>query len=351
METTRKVKLQDVAHHAGVSAATVSRAIARPELVSPETLARIRASAAQLGYVPDGAARALASGKSMAIGAVVPTLDSAVFSHALQSMQTTLSRQGYQLLIASHDYNSAAEAEAIRALLTRGVDGLMLVGAQRAESTWDLLRTSGVPITVTWCSTDLFHSVMVDNERAGQIAAQHLIDLGHKRIGAVIGARQFNDRQAARLAGMQRALRKAGLDLPDSRVTEQPLTLAGGRTGCARMLALDDPPSAVIGGIDILAIGCIIEAQSRNIVVPAALSVVGIDDIEMSGHIFPPLTSVHLPVGQIGETAAKSLLEQIAGKRERDSINLPIELVSRKSTAKLNPAHRRKDGEKNSSLS
>jgi LacI family transcriptional regulator len=143
-------------------------------------------------------------------------------------------------------------------------------------------------------------------------------------------------------------LRKAGLDLPDSRVTEQPLTLAGGRTGCARMLALDDPPSAVIGGIDILAIGCIIEAQSRNIVVPAALSVVGIDDIEMSGHIFPPLTSVHLPVGQIGEIAASSLLEQIAGQKERKTIDLPIELVSRKSTARLNAAHRHKDGEKKS---
>jgi LacI family transcriptional regulator len=334
MVTHRKVKLLDVARHAGVSAATVSRAIAQPELVSPETLARVRSSAAHLGYVPDGAARALASGRSMTIGAVVPTLDSAIFSRALQSMQVTLSRQGYQLLIASHDYSAAAEAEAVRTLLTRGVDGLMLVGAQRPNTTWEMLRASGVAVVLTWCGSDRFASVVVDNEKAGRLAAQHLIELGHKRIGAVIGARQFNDRQAARLAGMRAALSDAGLDLPDWRVTEQPLTLAGGRTGCALMLALEDPPTAIIGGIDILAIGCIEEAHSRGLSVPGAFSVAGIDDIEMSGHIFPSLTSVHLPVGRIGEIAADSLLRDIGGEATRRVIDLPIELVPRKSTAR-----------------
>lgn len=334
MGTYRKVKLQDVARHAGVSAATVSRAMAQPELLSPETLARVQLSAAHLGYVPDGAARALASGRSMTMGAVVPTLDSTVFARALQSMQVTLSRQGYQLLIASHDYNAAAEAEAIRTLLTRGVDGLMLVGAQRPKTTWELLRVANVAVVLTWCGNDQFDSVVVNNEKAGYVAAQHLIELGHKRIGAVVGARQFNDRQAARLAGMRAALSKADLDLPEWRVTEQPLTLAGGRSGCALMLALDEPPTAVIGGIDILAIGCIEEAHSRGLAVPQAFSVIGIDDIEMSGHIFPPLTSVHLPVSQIGEIAANSLLEQIAGESKHSTIDLPIELVPRKSTSK-----------------
>lgn len=270
----------------------------------------------------------------MTIGAVVPTLDSAIFSRALQSMQVSLARQGYQLLIASHDYNAAAEAEAIRTLLTRGVDGIMLVGAQRPKSTSDLLRAAGVAVVLTWRGNNQFRSVVVDNEKAGHIAARHLIDLGHVRIGAVIGARQFNDRQSARLAGMRAALRKAGLDLPDWRVTEQTPTLAGGRTGCALMLALEDPPTAIIGGIDILAIGCIEEAHSRGIAVPDALSVVGIDDIEMSGHVFPPLTSVHLPVGQIGEFAANSLLEQIAGAGDQSAIELAIEIAPRKSTGR-----------------
>ncbi len=145
MGVHRRIKLLDVARHAGVSAATVSRAIAQPDLVSATTLARVRSSAARLGYVPDGAARALASGRSMTIGAVVPTLDSAIFSRTLQTMQATLSRQGYQLLVASHDYSAAAEAEAVRTLLTRGVDGLMLVGAERPAATWELLKPPTLP--------------------------------------------------------------------------------------------------------------------------------------------------------------------------------------------------------------
>lgn len=201
MGATVKVKLIDVARHARVSPTTVSRAIAQPDLVNPDTLARVRASAAKLGYVPDGAARALASGRSMTMGAVIPTLDSAIFARALQAMQTALSRQGYQLLVASHDYSAAAEAEAVRMLMTRGVDGLMLVGAQRPAATWDLLESANVAIVLTWCDEPRFSAISVDNARAGRIAAQHLIALGHRRIGVVLGALHFNDRQQARLAG------------------------------------------------------------------------------------------------------------------------------------------------------
>jgi LacI family transcriptional regulator len=331
----RRVKLRDVARHAGVSAATVSRAIAQPELVNSATLARVRSSAARLGYVPDGAARALASGRSMTVGAVVPTLDSAIFSKALQTMQATLSRHGYQLLVASHDYSAAAEAEAIRTLLSRGVDGVMLVGAERPVGTWQLLEDAGVAVVLTWCGDTRYKSVVVDNEQAGRLAAQHLIELGHKRFGVIIGAQQFNDRQRARLSGIQAALLDAGLDLPEWRVSEQPLTLAGGRTGCSLMLALEDPPTALIGGIDLLAIGCIEEAHSRGLVVPDNISVVGIDNIEMSAHLFPSLTSIHLPVGRIGDDAANCLLEELAGVSANTIIELPIELVARKSSARL----------------
>lgn len=337
MADKRRPRLLDVARDAGVSPATVSRAIAQPELLNAATLARVRSSAARLGYVPDGTARALASGRSMTIGAVVPTLDSAVFSHALQVMQTTLSRHGYQLLVASHDYSAAAETECIRTLLARGVDGLMLVGAERSVETWALLEGAGVRVVLTWCGDSRFNSVVVDNEKAGKLAAQHLIDLGHRRLGAVVGSLQFNDRQKERLSGIRAALQSAGLDLPDWRVTEQPLTLAGGRAGCSIMLGLEEPPTGLIGGIDILAIGCIEEAHSRHLQIPEAFSVIGIDNIEMAAHIFPSLTTIHLPVGKIGEVAASALLEGLTGKMAVNAVELPIELVSRKSTSRAAP--------------
>ena len=165
MADKRRPRLLDVARDARVSPATVSRAIAQPELLNTATLARVRLSAARLGYVPDGTARALASGRSMTIGAVVPTLDSAIFSRALQDMQTTLSRHGYQLLVASHDYSAAAETEAIRTLLARGVDGLMLVGAERNAETMTLLEATRVGVVLTWCGDSRFDSVVVDMKR------------------------------------------------------------------------------------------------------------------------------------------------------------------------------------------
>jgi LacI family transcriptional regulator len=330
-----RIKLIDVARRARVSPATVSRAIAQPDLVSPDTLARVQASAAKLGYVPDGAARALASGRSMTMGAVIPTLDSAIFARALQAMQTALSKHGYQLLVASHDYSAAAEAEAVRMLLTRGVDGLMLVGAQRPATTWDLLDKANVAVVLTWCGEPRFSAISVDNVRAGRLAAQYLIALGHRRIGVVVGAVHFNDRQQARLAGIRAAIEEAGLSLPDWCISEQPPSLAGGRTGCAQMLALDEAPTAIIGGIDILAVGCIEEAHARGLAVPHDLSIVGIDNLEMSAHLFPALTTVHLPVMRIGELAAESLLAQLCSDGAAAHVDLPVELVVRRSTARL----------------
>jgi len=332
MVSNRRIKLVDVARDARVSPATVSRAIAQPELLSGDTLARVLASARRLGYVPDGAARALACGRTMTIGAVVPTLDSAIFARALQSMQTALAQEGYLLLVASHESNAAAEAQAVRSLLGRGVDGLMLVGAERAPGTAELLLASGMPTVLTWCGTPDFTSVTVDNHLAGRLAAEHLLSLGHRRIGMVTGHLHFNDRQRARLAGARAALGKAGFDMPDWRVSEQPLTLAGGRAGCSALLELGDRPTGLIGGIDLLAIGCIEEAHARGLAVPHDISVIGIDDIEMSAHLSPSLTTVHVPTVRIGQLAAQTLIALIRDASPATATELPVGLVARRST-------------------
>jgi LacI family transcriptional regulator len=332
MPPRQKARLVDVARAAGVSPATVSRALSQPDLLSADTLARVRASAQSLGYRPDAAARTLASGRSMTIGAVMPTLDNAIFSKALQGMQTVLSAAGYQLLVASHDYSAAAEADAVRTLLARGVDGLMLVGAERAPETEAMLNTAGVPVVMTWRTTPERAAVTVDNERAGRLSAQHLIDLGHRRIGMVTGSLSFNDRQRARLAGAREAIRAAGLDLPDWLVSQQPTTLAGGRSGAMALMELATPPTAIIGGIDLIALGCMIEAQARGMRVPADLSVVGIDDLDMSAHVSPSLTTVHIPTARIGAEAAEMLVRVIRDGARPGAMELPIELVIRRST-------------------
>jgi LacI family transcriptional regulator len=337
MAKQRKARLADVARAAGVSSATASRALAQPEMVAKVTLARVIESARALGYRPDAAARTLASGRSMTIGAVMPTLHNEIFSRALQSMQSALAAEAYQLLVASHDYNPVAEAEAMRMLLARGVDGLMLVGAERTPEGEALIRDARVPVVLTWRTTPGQPAVTVDNERAGWLAARHLLDLGHRRIGMVTGRTTFNDRQRARLAGARACLADAGIALPDWLASQQPTTLAGGRSGCAALLELSPPPTAIIGGIDLIAIGCIIEAQARGMAVPADLSVVGIDDLDMSAHLSPSLTTVHIPTGQIGAKAAQMLLQAIREKSRPAPIALPIELVIRRSTGRPKP--------------
>jgi hypothetical protein len=140
MSRRPKPSLIDVAREAGVSMATVSRALSQPELLRADTLLRVRQAAQHLGYRPDRAARTLASGRSSTIGVVIPTLNSPIFADTLQEMQRTLAEAGYQLLVASHEYDPAAEYAAVEKLLSHGVDGLALVGGSRPDATWQLLE-------------------------------------------------------------------------------------------------------------------------------------------------------------------------------------------------------------------
>jgi len=334
MARQRRPRLIDVAKDSKVSLATVSRALAQPELVNGATLKRVLASAERVGYLPSRAVSASRSGARF-IGAVVPTIDNTVFSHTLEAMQARLAQSGCQLFVATTGYSSAAEAEALRSLLARGVDGIMLVGAARVPEAIRLLEEADVPIVLTWVADDRFDAVAIDNALAGRLAARHLLDLGHTRIGVVTGRLNNNDRQQLRVDGIRAELVEAGLALPEWRISQQPYTLAGGRAGCMTLLSLADAPTAIICGIDIQAFGCLVEAHSRNLRVPENLSLVGIDDIEMSAHMSPALTTVHISTAMIGECAADKLMARLDGQAVERITELPIELVVRQSTATL----------------
>lgn len=331
MARTSRPRLIDVARDSQVSLATVSRALAQPELVNQATRRRVLESADRLGYLPHHPAP-LTQPRTRTIGAIVPTLDNATFSHALEAMQARLANFGCQLLVATTGYSPAAETEAIRSFISRGVDGLMLVGASRSPESKQILDDSRLPVVLTWVADDRFDAVAIDNFRSGRLAARHLVDLGHERIGVVTGRVNNNDRQQLRVDGIRAELVGVGLALPEWRVSQQPYTLAGGRSGCATLLSLADPPTAIICGIDIQAFGCLVEAQARGIRVPGALSLVGIDDLEMSAHLSPALTTVHISTATIGEQAADKLMARLEGRSVERVTELPIELVVRQST-------------------
>lgn len=338
MSRRQKIGLTDVAKACGVSVATVSRALSQPGVVHPETLAKIRHAAARLGYVPNRKASALASGRSNTIGVAVPTLNSAIFAETLQEMQKTLAVNGYQLLVASHEYEAGAESGALSQLVSQGVDGLIVVGGARPQSTWRLIEEADLPLVQMWEGRAENDCVAVDNHQAGYMVAQHLLALGHRRFGVICGHLRNNDRQRARVEGVRQALSEVGLALPPPQISEQHLTVTAGRGGCAALLELVPRPTAIIGTVDVLAIGAMIEAQGRGISVPESLSFAGIDNIEFAAHLSPSLTSVDIPAAAIGAETAARMLELLQSPPQSppqppQRRTLPINIVIRHSTA------------------
>jgi len=289
--------------------------MSQPDLVQPGTLERIRVFAAQLGYVPNRRARALVSGHSDTIGVVVPTLNSPIFSSTLQEMQRAFAAGGYQLLIASHEYNAANEAAAVSQLLSHGVDGLVVIGADRPQSTWTMIDGANIPLVQMWEGRSGHDRVTVDSFQAGFLVARYLLDIGHTRFGVICGHLIYNDRQKARVAGIRAALAEAGLTLARTHISEQALTIAAGRAGC---------------------IGAMFEAQGRGAGVPAAISLAGIDNVDVAAHVSPSLTTVDIPAASIGaETAALMLRRLQDGTARSDTaISLPVNLIVRHSTAR-----------------
>ena len=334
----QRARLSDVATLAGVSIATVSRALSNPAVVRPDTLEKIRSAIVALRYVPDGSARALASGRTRTVGAIVPTLDNSIFALAVQGLQTTLADAGYQLLIAAHEYNPAAELALARALVERSIDALILVGADHTQQTRDLVQMHGIPLLITWAISPDYPSVGFDNRLIGELAARHLIELGHTRFGIVSGYFRHNDRARERAAGFRQALRKAKLPLPDANIIEQPFGYEGGRAGLRVLMQMRPRPTAIFCGNDVLALGCLFEALSMKLDVPGDVSIVGCDNLPISSQVSPGLTTVLLPVYDLGKQAATALLSWFTRQEPPADSCLPVELVVRGTSGPCPPA-------------
>lgn len=329
---SQRFTIEDVARVARVSTATVSRVLSKPEVVRASTREQVMAAVRELDYQPDASARALASGRTHTVGCVIPTLDHAIFARSTQTLQTTLAGAGYQLLVASHDYDPAIELQVVRVLQQRGVDAMVLVGSDHAPGLWKSLRTWGKPTLLTWSCDPRLPSIGFDNEAAGRMATEHLLSLGHRRIGVISGLTPHNDRARSRIEGVRQALKQAGLKLAPSLLTEQPFNPNGGRAGLRTLMQARQPPTAIFCGNDLLAIGALLEAQRMGLKVPRQLSICGVDNHELSEAINPGLTTINLPTQDLGRITADSVLAALAGKAIAAQSLLPFELVVRGST-------------------
>ena len=332
----KRITVADVAQRAGVSTASVSRALNRPDAVRPELRSRIAAAIAELGYIPSAAARALVTRHSRAVGAIVPTLDNAIFASGISALQRRLAHHGYTLLIAASEYDLGQELSEARAMLSHGVEGVVLIGQRHDPSLFELLDREEIAHVSCWTySPDAPHPCIgFDNRKAGRRLAEHVIDVGHRRIGVIAGVTHNNDRAEQRLAGIRDAMDARGLTLPDDLVVEMPYGITEGKEGLRLLLqAHGGEPTAVICGNDVLAIGALLECQDTGIPVPGKLSIVGFDDLPLSAHLRPALTTIRVPATGMGLRAADYLVARLSGRPAADHIEVETSLILRDTCA------------------
>ena len=335
MERKTAPTLHDVARLAKVSTATVSRCFNTPDLVSAPTREVVMRAVDELGYTPHFGGRALASNRSNTMGAVIPTMENAIFARGLQAFQETLGEAGVTLLAASSGYDPEREFEQIRALVGRGADGLLLIGVARPETTYAFLEQRRIPYVLAWSyrpdETRCF--VGFDNRQAASEMTRRVIALGHRRIAMIAGITHNNDRASDRVAGVRDALNEADLAGRDLRIVEARYSLNAGRRACAELLEQRPRPSAIICGNDVLAVGAITHARELGLRVPGALSVTGFDDIELARAVDPTLTTIHVPHRRMGKAAARALLAIRDGVTDCPGSLLETQLVMRGSLA------------------
>lgn len=328
------VRLSDVAAHAGVSEATVSRVLNAKPGVAAETRRSVVSALELLGYERSIRPR---TGSGL-IGLVVPELDNPIFPAFAQVIENMLAQRGYTSLLCTQTPGGVTEDEYVDMLVDRGVAGIIFVSGMHSDTTSDpgryrRLRDRGLPIVLVNGFVDGLDAPFVSNDDVAsmQLAVSHLASLGHSRIGLAIGPSRYLP-SARKIDGFRRAMALAGRDdVPDELIAESFFSVEGGRAGADRLL--DAGCTGIVCGSDMMALGAIRATRNRGLDVPADVSVVGYDDSPLIAFTDPPLTTVRQSVPAMGAAAVQALAEEIAGVPvPRAELMFTPELVVRGST-------------------
>ena len=329
--------IEDVALRAGVSTATVSRALRGLPRVSHETRARVLAAAKELGYVASPSASGLASGRTKTVGVLVPYVDRWYFGHAIEGIDQVLRENGYNLLLFSlggclHGRRRTFTESMVR----RQIDALLVLSLRLSEEELLQLQHTNIPLTSVGGPVDGCAGVHIDDMAAAAAAAEHLIGLGHRRIGYLQGAvadeRDFKV-PGLRTEAFRSTMVRAGLELRPEWQVRGDFTVAEGARAAARIFELPgEQPTAIFCGSDEMALGAMFEAQRRGIRIPRDLSIIGIDDHDFSATA--GLTTVAQKPLAHGRAAAAMVLAELKGSpAAMQPLLMPFELVIRNTTA------------------
>jgi LacI family transcriptional regulator, galactose operon repressor len=329
------VTIRDVAQRAGVSPMTVSRVINESELVSADTRRRVEDAITELGYVPSRLARGLSAKRTGTLAVIVPDVANPFFTLIVRGAEEVARRAGYRAILCDTRADLTVEREVIEEMLAHRVEGILIAPvSDRSREHLRRLTAFNVPFvlvdrTVPGVEAD---AVLGDSEEGAQRLVEHLLSLGHRRIGMIVESDDVSTARDRRI-GYEAALRAAGIPAAAELVARASVDPSGGYVGMRRLLALDEPPTAVFTVNNLVALGAIEAVRSAGLEVPDDVALVCFDDIEYASRLYPFLTVMEQPAETFGTLSSQLLLERIenrAPERPRVVV-LPAQFVVRRS--------------------
>jgi len=336
MDRQRRITIDDVAVRAGVHKATVSRALnlRTRHQVSGDTVSRVEAAAEELGYVPNAMARGLRTSNSMTIGVIIPDLTNPFFPPVVRGIENYLQPRGYTALLANTDGSDETEQLALDSLLGRRVDGLIVASGSRHGSALGQAHRAGVlAVMLNRDGGGVPYPVVTGSDATGVAAAvTHLVDLGHRRLLHIAGPEGFSTSETRTEAF--RAACASAKGVTGTVLDASALSVEAGQQAMDRVLtARRARPTGIVAGNDLVALGVLRSLRAHGLSCPGDVSVVGFNDIEFAQDSNPPLTTVRVPMQEMGAEAARALLDAIEAKsQDATTVRLPVSLIVRGST-------------------
>jgi LacI family transcriptional regulator len=322
----KRANLRDVAKAAGVSVATVSRVLNTPELVTVSTRETVQAAIEALHFVPSAAARSINSGRSHVIGALVPTLDNAIFSKFLGALETKLGEYGLSLVVATTDSDPDIEAQKAQRLVNIGAEALIVSGISHSPDFDSLISRTRMPTVATsfYDPNYRYPTIGYDNAAASRKALEFLIGKGHQHIAVFHGPTDHHDRMRARLSGLHGKSELYSF--------ETDITLVGAGRAINTLFATAPHVTAILCLSDVLALGALFGLQRRKVRIPQQMSLMGVDDLPSSASAFPSISTIHLPAAEMGVRTAEAVANWVEHQIVPEPYLIDTSLIARQST-------------------
>lgn len=313
------VTIKDLATYVGKSITTVSRALADYDDVSPVTKQLVRQAVEELGYEPNTIARQLQKKRTDTIALLLPSeparFSDPFFGELLAGIVDKAAERAVDLLVASHYSEESERQNYLKYIRSRRVDGFILIRTRRKDQRIELLRKHATPFVAFGRveGDNDFHLIDEDGESGIRQIVDHLVSLGHRRL-AYISEPSYLTKAWYRLQGFRSGMSAHQLTIEPALLCEGGFRQRSGRLLTEKLLNLEHPPTAIVTGNDLLALGAISAAQGRGLMVGQDISITGFDDIVLAEYAQPPLTTVHQPAHEIGTQLCKMLLDLIDGR-------------------------------------